>query len=126
MSLRILIIDDSEMIRRIVGTIVRSRDWTVCGEAEGGWSGVKKFQELMPDLVLLDLAMPDMNGIEAARLMSAIDPTVPLVMLTALKLDGLERAARNAGVCSIVSKSECWNLLTSIETAVTESKRFIQ
>jgi CheY-like chemotaxis protein len=124
--LRILIVDDSDVARRIVGTIVRSRDWTVCGEAEGGWSGVKKFQEVKPDLVLLDLAMPDMNGIEAARLMSAVDPTVPIVMLTALNLEGLEQAARNAGVRSIVSKGECWNLLTSIETAVTQSQRSIQ
>jgi DNA-binding LytR/AlgR family response regulator len=45
-----------------------SRHWTACGEAENGWSGVKKFQELKPDVVLLDLAMLDINGIEAAKL----------------------------------------------------------
>jgi two-component system, chemotaxis family, chemotaxis protein CheY len=50
-DLRILIVDDSDTTRRILGTIVRSRDWIVCGEAEDGWSGVKKFQELRPDLV---------------------------------------------------------------------------
>ena len=126
MSLRILIVDDSDVARRIVGTIVRSRDWTVCGEAENGWSGVKRFEELKPDLVLLDLAMPDINGIEAARLMSAVDPAVPIVLLTALNLEGVEQAARNAGICSIVSKGECWNLLTSVETAVRQSQRSIQ
>jgi CheY-like chemotaxis protein len=122
MSLRILIVDDSDVARRIVGTIVRSRDWAVCGEAENGWSGVKRFEELKPDLVLLDLGMPDMNGIEAARLMRAVDPTVPIVMLTALNLEGLEQAARNAGVCSIVFKGACWKLLSSIETAATQSQ----
>jgi two-component system, chemotaxis family, chemotaxis protein CheY len=66
-DLRILIVDDSDTTQRILGTIVRSRDWIVCGEAEDGWSGVKKFQELRPDLVLLDLTMPDINGLEAAR-----------------------------------------------------------
>jgi CheY-like chemotaxis protein len=126
MDLRILIVDDSDVTRRILGVIVRSRHWTVCGEAGDGWSGVKKFREVMPDLVLLDLAMPDMNGIEAARLMSAIDPTVPIIMFTALNLDGLERAARNAGVCAVVSKGECWTLLTTIETAVTQSEQSIQ
>ncbi len=63
MGLRILIVDDSDVTRRILSTIVRSRHWTVCGEAENGWSGIKKFQELRPDVVLLDLAMPDINGI---------------------------------------------------------------
>jgi CheY-like chemotaxis protein len=124
--LRILIVDDSDVARRILATIVRSRHWTVCGEAESGWSGVKKFNELKPDLVLLDLAMPDINGIEAARWMSAADPTVPIIMFTILNLDGLERAARNAGICAVVSKAQGWNLLKSIEAAVTQSYGSIQ
>lgn len=125
-ALRILIVDDSDVTRRILGTIVRSRQWTVCGEAEDGGSGIRKFQEVMPDLVLLDLAMPDMNGIEAARSMTAIDPTVPIIMFTALNLTGLERAARNAGVCAIVPKDQCWTLLKNIETAVAQSSRSVQ
>jgi len=74
--LRILIVDDSDVTRRNLRVIVRSRQWTICGEADNGWSGVKKFNELKPDLVLLDLAMPGINGIEAASWMSASDPTV--------------------------------------------------
>jgi CheY-like chemotaxis protein len=122
-ALRILIVDDSDVTRRIVATIVRSRHWTVCGEAENGWTGVKKFNELKPDLVLLDLAMPDINGIEAATWMAASDPTVPIIMFTILSLDGLERAARNAGICAVVPKGECWSLLKQIEIAVEESRR---
>jgi CheY-like chemotaxis protein len=121
--LRILIVDDSDVTRRILKVIVRSRHWTVCGEAESGWSGVKKFNELKPDLVLLDLAMPDIDGVEAAKWMSASDPTVPIIMFTILNLDGLEKAAREAGICAVVSKGECWSLLKSIETAVTQSQR---
>jgi two-component system, chemotaxis family, chemotaxis protein CheY len=126
MNLRILIVDDSDAARRILSTIVRSRQWTVCGEAENGWAGVKKFLELKPDLVLLDLAMPDINGIEAARWMSNSDPTVPIILFTVLDLDGLERAAKNAGICAVVSKAQGWNLLKSIETAVEESRKSIQ
>jgi two-component system, chemotaxis family, chemotaxis protein CheY len=126
MNLRILIVDDSDAARRILSTIVRSRQWTVCGEAENGWAGVKKFLELKPDLVLLDLAMPDINGIEAARWMSNSDPTVPIILFTVLDLDGLERAAKNAGICAVVSKAQGWNLLKSIETAVEESRKAIQ
>ena len=120
-DLRILIVDDSDATRRILGTIVRSQDWVVCGEAEDGWSGVKKFKELKPDLVLLDLSMPDINGLEAARMMSGSDPTVPIILFTAVVADGLEDAARNAGICAVVPKAQSWNLLKTIETAVTKS-----
>jgi two-component system, chemotaxis family, chemotaxis protein CheY len=126
MDLRILIVDDSETTRRILATIVRSHHWSVCGEAENGWLGVKKFQELRPDLVLLDLAMPDISGIEAARWMSASDPTVPLILFTVVDWEDLEKAARQVGICAVVSKGESWNLLKSIEAAVTQSHRWIQ
>jgi chemotaxis response regulator CheB len=53
-ELRILIVDDSETARRVVGTILRSRNWTICGEAENGRTGVEKFQKLKPDVLLLD------------------------------------------------------------------------
>jgi two-component system, chemotaxis family, chemotaxis protein CheY len=120
-DLRILIVDDSDTTRRILATIVRSRDWIVCGEAEDGWSGVKKFQELRPDLVLLDLSMPDINGLEAARMMSGSDPTVPIILFTAVVADGLDNAAQNAGICAVVPKTQSWNLVKTIETAITKS-----
>jgi two-component system, chemotaxis family, chemotaxis protein CheY len=125
-ALRILIVDDSDVTRRILGVIVRSRQWTVCGEADNGWSGVKKFNEVKPDLVLLDLAMPDMDGIEAARLMSGSDPTVPIILFTVLDLEGLETRAHQAGICAVVSKAQGWNLLKTIETAATQSPRSTQ
>ena len=124
--LRILIVDDSDVTRRILSTIVRSRHWTVCGEANDGWSAVKKFQELKPDVVLLDLAMPDINGIEVARMMSGLDPKIPLILFTVLDLEGLESTARRAGISAVVSKSQAWNLLKSIETAIAQSHGSIQ
>jgi DNA-binding NarL/FixJ family response regulator len=117
--LRILIIDDSETTRRILRAIVHSRNWSVCGEAETGRTGIAKFQELKPDLVLIDLAMPDINGIEAARRMSTLNPRVPLILFTVLDLDGLEKAALDAGICAIVSKAQAWDLIKTIETAVS-------
>ena len=120
-DLRILIVDDSDTTRRILGTIVRSRDWVVCGEAEDGWSGVRQFHERRPDAVLLDLSMPDIDGLEAARMMSGSDPTVPIILFTAVVADGLEDAARKVGICAVVPKTQSWNLLKTIETAVTKS-----
>src|SRR5882757_10260053 len=104
--LRILIVDDSEITRRILGVILRSRNGVVCGEAEDGGAGVQKFDELKPDLVVLDLAMPDINGIEAAKQMSSRDPTIPLVLFTIVGIQGIETAAQNAGICAVVPKSE--------------------
>jgi two-component system chemotaxis response regulator CheY len=123
---QILIADDSDVTRRILATIVRSRHWGVCGEAEDGWSAIRKFQELKPDLVLLDLAMPDINGIEVARMMSGLDPTIPIILFTVMQLEGLENAARRAGVCAVVSKAQAWNLLTSIETAFEQSQKSME
>ena len=118
MALRVLIVDDSETTRRVLRTVISSQFWDVCGEAENGWSGVKKFQELRPDVVVLDLGMPDISGIEAAKWMSESDPTVPLILFTFLDTEGMESAARGAGICAIVPKTEVWKLLTSIETAI--------
>ena len=124
--MRILIVDDCATTRRILRVIARSRDWTVCGEAESGRSGIREFQRVRPDVVLIDLAMPDTNGIEVARMMSGLDPTVPIILFTVLDLEGLQDAARRAGIFAVVSKAQCWNLLQSIETAVAQSHRSIQ
>jgi two-component system, chemotaxis family, chemotaxis protein CheY len=123
-ALRILIVDDSETTRRVVGTILRSRHWTICGEAKDGRTGVEKFQKLKPDVVLLDLAMPDMTGIEAAQQMSAADPSVPLILFTILEIEGIGDAAREAGIRTIVPKSEAWNLIPNIERIANEARQY--
>jgi two-component system, chemotaxis family, chemotaxis protein CheY len=120
MNLRILIVDDSETTRRILRAIVHSREWTVCGEAEDGRSGVAKFEALKPDLVLIDLAMPDINGLEAAKSMAAMDPKVPLVLFTVLDMPGLAGPARNAGIAEVVSKAQAWDLVSTIERVVAK------
>jgi two-component system, chemotaxis family, chemotaxis protein CheY len=120
-ALRILIVDDSETTRRIVGTILRSRHWAICGEAEDGRTGVEKFQELKPDVVLLDLSMPDMTGLEAAQQMSSTDPTIPLILFTILEIEGIGDAAQAAGIRTIVPKSEAWSLIPNIERIANEA-----
>src|ERR1700724_4868594 len=122
-ALRILVVDDSEISRRIIGTILRSRHWTVCGEAEDGKDGVKKFQKLKPDVVLLDLSMPDMTGIETAQQMSAADPSVPLILFTILEIEGIGDAAREAGIRTIVPKNQAWNLIPNIERIANEARQ---
>jgi DNA-binding NarL/FixJ family response regulator len=71
--------------------------------------------ELKPDVVLLDLSMPDMTGVEAAQQMSAADPTIPLILLTVLEVGGIGVAAHHAGIQAVIPKSEAWSLIESIE-----------
>ena len=117
--MRILIVDDSDATRRILRTVARSRAWTVCGEAQNGSSGLEKFRELQPEVVLLDLAMPDMNGIEVAKKMSALNPKVPLILFTILDIQGLEPKARDAGIRTVVPKTDIWRLILSVENAAS-------
>ena len=121
--MRVLIVDDSETTRRLLRAVVGSRQWIICGEADNGLAGLRQYQELKPDLVLIDLALPDMNGIEVAKRMSSLDRTVPLVLFTVLDIEGLQVAAREAGICQVVSKFQVWDLIKSIETAVAQSRR---
>jgi CheY-like chemotaxis protein len=123
MQLRILIVDDSDTTRRIIRAIVQSHEWTVCGEADSGWDGVAKFELLKPDLVLIDLAMPGLNGLEVARKMSKLDPQVPLILFTVLEVQGLQEPAREAGISAVVSKAQAWDLVKVIESTVSGLQR---
>jgi len=82
MSKRILIADDSDAIRRGVHNYLAARDFDVCGEAVDGEDAIEKARELKPDLILLDLAMPRTNGIEAASVLKGTMPNVRIVLFT--------------------------------------------
>jgi two-component system chemotaxis response regulator CheY len=123
LDLKILIIDDSETTRRLLRAIVDTRSWTICGEADNGMSGLEQFGELRPDVVVIDLALPDINGLEVAKKISALDRSVPLVLCTALDLEGLEEPARQAGFCKVFHKVQIWNLIVGLENAVMEHHR---
>jgi len=120
MAVRILVVDDADVTRRIVRAMVRqSPGLSVCGEAEDGATGVQKFDSLKPDVVVLDLSLPDITGLEAARLMTSADPKVPLILFTILQTEGLEDAAKQAGIRAIVPKTEAWDLISTIEAEVS-------
>jgi two-component system, NarL family, invasion response regulator UvrY len=119
-SIRVLVVDDSVTTRRILRVLLGSRDWAVC-EAENGWSGVEKFEEQKPDVVVLDLAMPGMNGIETARMMSIVDPTVPIILFTIFGFEGLKGSASEAGVWDVVPKDHAWSLIPHIENLTGHS-----
>ncbi|MGA8438284.1 MAG: response regulator transcription factor [Candidatus Sulfotelmatobacter sp.] len=103
----ILIVDDSPLIRRSLRSwIDESSDWEVCGEAENGKQAVERVEELRPDIVILDFQMPVMDGIEAARRIRDLAPRTAMLMFTMHSSSELLKAALEAGVADVVSKSD--------------------
>lgn len=122
---RILIADDQEMIRRRVRATLESReDFQVCAEVSNGADAVEKTQELNPDLVILDITMPQLNGLEAARKILHFSPNTPILILSVHKSDQLMEEAKRIGVRGYVTKGEAGqNLVTAAET-VLQKKTF--
>lgn len=103
----VLVVDDNEFIRRSLCKVFTSEaDFEVCGEAVNGREAIEKALELGPDLIVMDLSMPVMNGIEAARALKGLLPTVPLIIFSAYSDVFSENEARSAGVAALVSKSD--------------------
>jgi len=102
----ILIVDDNAFIRRSLrACIEQNTDLWVCGEAENGATAVEKVKELKPDIVILDLQMPVMNGLEAARQIKLIAPRTLMIMITMHYGTQLLKDAREAGVSDVLPKS---------------------
>ncbi len=111
----VLIADDNAFVRERLGELFsREPDFEVCGEAENGRKAIEKAQESHPDLILLDLSMPVMNGLDAARALKRLMPEVPIVMFSAYSASFTEKEARSAGVSALVSKSEHISVLVGI------------
>ena len=110
----ILIVDDSPLVRRCLRDLLEQQcDWTVCGEAENGQDGIDKALQLHPDLILLDLIMPVMNGVEAARELKQLMPATPLLMFTTYTDSHLTREALAVGVDAVAAKSDGAEALVS-------------
>ncbi|MGH9503824.1 MAG: response regulator transcription factor [Terriglobales bacterium] len=104
--IRILLVDDSPLIRGLIRTGIQERtNWLVCGEAENGKDAVEMVNELKPDVVILDLQMPVMNGLEAAQHIAQIAPSTLMLMFTMHKSEQLVRMAQQVGIKDVLSKS---------------------
>jgi DNA-binding NarL/FixJ family response regulator len=106
-SKSVLIVDDSAYVRKALCQLFRDEpDFEVSGEAENGRVAIEKARELRPDLIVLDLAMPVMNGLDAARVLKRLMPAVPLIMYSAFGDRLAEHQAELIGISEVVSKSE--------------------
>jgi DNA-binding NarL/FixJ family response regulator len=107
MPRKILVVDDHPEIRRVLRGFVHLQDHCqVCGEAVDGLDAIDKAMSLKPDLIILDFKMPRLNGLEAARVLSAALPGVPIVLFTMHKEMLQNVDIREVGIRAIVSKTD--------------------
>ncbi len=104
--MRILIVDDSTHVRRALRTCLElTPNWEVCGEAENGQAGIEMVRSAKPDVVVLDYAMPGMNGLEAARQIAMDAPNSVMLLFTMFASEQLTDLAQSVGIREVISKA---------------------
>jgi DNA-binding NarL/FixJ family response regulator len=123
---RVLIVDDHPEIRKIVrSTLQLHPDFEVCGEAENGAEAIEQAKKLKPDVVVLDVTMPVMNGFEAAREIRARVPESAIVILSQYADERFVEEARKVGVRAYVAKSKAGEALVKAAEAALLGEDFV-
>lgn len=102
--MKIMIVDDSMYIRSVLTKILQDAGHTVCGEAQSSSEAIELYNELKPDVVTMDIIMPDMNGITAVKKIKSIDPDAKIIMISAMEQKPLTMEAINAGANDYIVK----------------------
>jgi DNA-binding NarL/FixJ family response regulator len=122
---RILIADDHEIVRKGVSSLLQSRDnFEICGEASNGEEAVQQARQLDPDLIVLDVTMPILDGISAAKRIRKLKPSTPILILSMHEGREVVRAAKLAGAQAFVTKSDVSSNLLKAVDAVLEGHTF--
>ncbi|HHY81574.1 MAG TPA: response regulator [Clostridiales bacterium] len=104
MSKRVLIVDDAAFMRMMIKNILEKGGFEVAGEAANGIEAIKLYQELKPDIVTMDITMPEMGGIEAVKAIRMIDPNARIVMCSAMGQQAMVMEAIQAGARDFIVK----------------------
>jgi DNA-binding NarL/FixJ family response regulator len=123
---RVLVVDDFEPWRRVVRWMLqRSPEWQIVGEASDGVEGIQKTEELQPDVVLLDLGMPLLNGVEAAKAILGIAPKTKILFVSVDLCPELVQGALRSGAHGYVVKSDAASELLVAMQAIMNGGRFV-
>ena len=124
--MRVLIADDHQIIRKSISSILQSRkDIRVCGEAVDGKEAVAKARLLKPDLLILDISLPDSSGLEVATAIRAFLPKVPILLLSAYGGEQLSEEVKRRGFEGFISKSDAaTTLLGAVDEIVHLNQSF--
>jgi len=125
MKLRILVADDHEIVRRGLCALLQKREgWEVCGEASNGREALEMAKQLKPDIVILDIGMPLLNGLDTTRQLLQHDPRFKIIVLTVTDADQVIREALDAGARGFVLKSDAARDLVSAVEALQDKRMF--
>jgi DNA-binding NarL/FixJ family response regulator len=124
---RILVVDDHPSFRHMLRTFLElNPNWEVCGEACDSWEAVKRTCELHPDIVIMDLDMPRLNGLEATRRIHELSPAVRILILTFHDNSILPKMAQESGAQGYVLKSETFEVITQAIETLGNSDEFFE
>ncbi|MCR8642181.1 response regulator [Paenibacillus sp. N1-5-1-14] len=104
MANRILIVDDAAFMRMMIRDILTKNGYEVCGEANDGAQAIEKYKELHPDLITMDITMPEMDGIQALKEIKKIDPNAKVIMCSAMGQQAMVIDAIQAGAKDFIVK----------------------
>jgi DNA-binding NarL/FixJ family response regulator len=123
-SKRVLIADDNPVVRKAVCSLFTFDGFSVCGEAGNGAQAIEEAKQTRPDVIVLDLSMPVMDGIRAAKALKQIMPDVPIILFTAHASSALEKDALAAGIAAIISKQQDpFDLVTKAHELLAQNAR---
>ena len=125
-SIRILVVEDHELFRRFVcSTLAKRREMHIVGEATDGLEAVQKAKELQPDVIVLDIGLPSLNGIEAARRIRTVSPESKILFVSQESSADVVQEALRSGALGYVAKTQAGiDLLAAVE-AICQGERFV-
>jgi DNA-binding NarL/FixJ family response regulator len=122
---RILVVDDNAVMRRTLRNLLETHeDWKVCDEASDGREAVAKFDKEKFDVIVLDFQMPGMNGLDAAKQITARSPSMPILMVTLHNTSQLAEEARKIGIRGICPKGDIQCVVEGVTTILDNRSYF--
>jgi len=120
MGKRIMLVDDTKFMRMMLANILKPKGYEIVAEAEDGLQAIEKYNQLKPDLVTMDIVMPHMEGIEAARNIVASDSNAKIIMVTAVGQESKVKEAIEAGARGyIVKPFQAPNVIEEVEKVLS-------
>ena len=122
---RILVVDDNPAVRRYLRAVLEQQEsWTVSGEARNGAEALHQVLESPPDLIVLDYQMPDLNGVDVARQIAKMFPSIPILMVTLHLSNQLADAAREVGVRGACAKQDIGSVVEAVDILLHDKTYF--